>query len=176
MILNVRGKNIDVTPALEDHIQKRLEKLEKFFEEDTEVQVVLSVAGDNHIVEATVFFNSLILRSEESTGDMYASVDMMVDKLEKQVTRYRDKLKDRLRQGGIRSVNETLPEEQTDTEEPKVVRTKRFILKPMHVQEAILQMNLLGHNFFVFMDADTESINVLYRRKDGNYGLIEPEF
>jgi len=178
MIINVRGKNIEVTPALEEHIEKRLEKLDKFFDENTEIQIVLSLAGENHIAEATVFFNSLILRSEESTEDMYASVDMMVSKLEKQVTRYREKLKDRLQQGGVRSFNEVLTSEEEEKEgkdEPQVVRTKRFILKPMTVEEAILQMNLLEHNFFVFMEAETGAINVLYRRKDGNYGLIEPE-
>ncbi len=175
MEIIVRGKNIEVTPALEEHIERRLEKLEKFFDDDTEVQVVISVAGDDHIVEATVFLDSRILRSEETSGDMYASVDAMVDKLEKQVTRYREKLRDRVRQGGIRSVNESLSESESETEEPKIVRTKRFIMKPMDVQEAVLQMNLLGHDFFVFMDAETETINVLYRRKDGDYGLIEPE-
>ncbi len=177
MIVNVRGKNIEVTPALEEHVYGRLQKLDKFFDEDTQVQVVLNVAGGGaHIVEATVHFNGLILRSEEATGDMYASIDMMVDKLEKQVSKYKDKLQERLQQGGIRSVNEILTPGEEEDEEPRVVRTKRFLLKPMDVEEAILQMNLLEHNFFVFMNAETETINVLYRRKDGNYGLIEPEY
>ncbi len=177
MKINVRGKNIEVTPALEEHIRNRLQKLDKFFEEEAEIQVVLNVArGGDHIVEATVNFNGLILRSEESTGDMYASADMVADKLEKQITKYKEKLNDRLRQGGLRKVNEMLPEQEEEEETPRVVRTKRFLLKPMDVEEAILQMNLLGHDFFVFMDAETETINVLYQRKDGNYGLIEPEY
>lgn len=181
MKINIRGKNVEVTPALEEHVNKRLSKLFKFFEDNTEIHVVLSVTRDEHVVEVTVLFNSLILRCEENTGDMYASIDLVVDKLEKQVIKYRTKLNRRLRQSGIRQINERLLPEQKETDpkeedEPKVVRTKQFILKPMPVEEAILQMNLLSHDFFVFNSAETDSISVLYRRKDGNYGLIEPEF
>lgn len=179
MKINIRGKNIEVTPALEEYAEKKLSKLYKFFEDNTEIQVVLSITRQEHTVEVTVLFNSLILRSEETTDDMYASIDLVVDKLEKQVIKYRKKLNRRLRQGG-RQINEQLvPQNKEKIEEendPKIVRTKQFILKPMPVEEAILQMNLLSHDFFVFNSAETDTISVLYRRKDGNYGLIEPEF
>ncbi|MFY9115198.1 MAG: ribosome-associated translation inhibitor RaiA, partial [Dethiobacteria bacterium] len=148
-------------------------------EDNTEIQVVLSITRQEHTVEVTVLFNSLILRSEETTDDMYASIDLVVDKLEKQVIKYRKKLNRRLRQGG-RQINEQLVpqniEKIEEENDPKIVRTKQFILKPMPVEEAILQMNLLSHDFFVFNSAETDTISVLYRRKDGNYGLIEPEF
>jgi len=183
MEINVRGKNIDVTPSLEEYVQKKLSKLDKFFEENVDVQVVLAVTRDEHVVEITALYNSLILRSEESTGDMYASIDSAVDKIEKQVVKFRKKMNQRLRQNNHRQISDHLAsgerEDQKlseDDEEPKVVRTKQFILKPMNVEEAILQMNLLGHDFFVFNSADTETVSVVYRRKDGNYGLIEPEF
>ncbi len=183
MEINVRGKNIDVTSSLEQYVHKKLSKLDKFFEENVDVQVVLAVTRDEHVVEITVLYNSLILRSEESTGDMYASIDSAIDKIEKQVVKYRKKMNQRLRQNNHRQLSEQLaPEErdkhelQEDDEDPKVVRTKQFILKPMNVEEAILQMNLLGHDFFVFNSAETETVSVVYRRKDGNYGLIEPEF
>lgn len=176
MQIKVRGKNMEVTPALDEYINKRLKKLNKFFAPDTEVQAVLSVARDNHVVEVTVLFDSLILRGEESTGDMYLSIDMVVDKLEKQVGKYKTRINRRLRQKGIRLVNDRLSPAEDESDELKIVKTKKFILKPMPVEEAILQMNLLGHDFFVFVNADEEHINVLYRRKDGNYGLIDPDF
>ncbi len=181
MDINVRGKNIEVTPALEEYAHKKLAKVFKFFEDNAEIQVVLSVVREAHVVEVTVLFNSLILRSEENTDNMYASIDLAIDKIEKQVIKYRKKLNQRFRQSGTRQINERLmAEEKTaqekESEEPKVVKTKQFLLKPMDVEEAILQMNLLSHDFFVFNNAETDSISVLYRRKDGNYGLIEPEF
>lgn len=179
MRIYIRGKNIDVTPALEEYAEKKLSKLYKFFEDNTETQVVFSITRQEHTVEVTVLFNSLILRSEETTDDMYASIDLVVDKLEKQVIKYRKKLKRRLRQGG-RQLSEQLilksEDKHKEEDEPRIVRTKQFILKPMPVEEAILQMNLLSHDFFVFNSAETDAISVLYRRKDGNYGLIEPEF
>lgn len=151
MDIAVRGKNIEVTPALVSYARKKLGKLAKFFDKATKAQVVLSVTRDDHIVEVTVHYEGLILRGEESTGDMYASIDMVVDKLEKQVAKYKTRLNKSLRQGGVRPVNEKLAAgEHRDEEEARVVRTKRFPLKPMSVEEAILQMNLLGHDFFVF--------------------------
>ena len=179
MDINVRGKNIDATPALVDYAQKKLSKLEKHFDKSTDVQVVLSVIREEHIVEVTMNLNGLILRGEESTGDMYASIDMVVDKLERQVKKYKTRMNKSMRQRGARMISEKHAEmeaeERMEDDKPQVVRTKRFPLKPMSVEEAILQMDLLGHNFFVFTSAETEDINVVYRRKDDNYGLIEPE-
>jgi putative sigma-54 modulation protein len=179
MNINVRGKNIEATPALVDYANKKLGKLEKHFDKTTDVQVVLSVIKEEHIVEVTMSLNGLILRGEEATGDMYASIDMVADKLERQVRKYKTRMNKSMRQRGVRVISEKQAaveaEERAEDEEPKIVKTKRFSLKPMSVEEAILQMDLLGHNFFVFTNADSETINVVYRRKDGNHGLIEPE-
>jgi len=166
--VNVRGKNIEVTDALRSYVEKRLKKLEKYLSNYGDAQVTLTVERDSHRIEVTIPINGMILRGEESTGDMYASVDQVVEKLEKQVERFKGRLNRRLRAAGNA--------EEAAAEEPlRVVRTKRFAIKPMEVEEAIMQMNLLGHNFFVFANAETEQVNVVYKRKDGNYGLIEPE-
>ncbi len=181
MNISVRGKNVEATPALVEYAQKKLGKLEKHFDKSTDAQVVLSVIREEHIVEVTLNLNGLILRGEESTGDMYASIDMVVDKLERQVKKYKTRMNKSLRQRGVRIISEmhAAAEAEERMEDhahaPEVVKTKRFSLKPMTVEEAILQMDLLGHNFFVFGNADSNVINVVYRRKDGNYGLIEPE-
>jgi putative sigma-54 modulation protein len=174
MKLTVRGKNIEVTEALREHVQKRIGKIQKYFESDTEAQVALGVVRELHTVEVTVSVNGLILRAEESTSDMYASIDMVVDKLERQIAKYKTRINRKARQlpEGIRAAAELPKVEEED--ELNVVRTKRFAVKPMPVEEAVLQMNLLGHDFFVFANADTDEVNVVYRRKDGNYGLIEP--
>ncbi len=178
MKINVRGKNIDATPSLVDYAHKKLGKLDKHFEENADVQVVMSVIREEHIVEVTVNLNGMILRGEESTGDMYASIDQVVDKLERQIKKYKTRMHKQMRQKGVRPMSEqqaALEAEEPEEDKPQVVRTKRFPLKPMTVEEAILQMDLLGHNFFVFANAETDAINVIYKRKDGNYGLIEPE-
>ncbi|MTI85784.1 MAG: ribosome-associated translation inhibitor RaiA [Firmicutes bacterium] len=175
----VRGRNVEVTNALKEHVVKRVGKLDRFLDELGEAQVTMSVENQSHKVEVTIPVNGMILRGEESTGDMYSSVDMVVDKLEKQIEKYKGKLLRRRGQVEKVAPEARLPEEQME-DEPEddeiLVRTKRFPVKPMPVDEAILQMNLLGHNFFVFPNAETEQINVVYKRKDGNYGLIEPEY
>ncbi len=179
MEINVRGKNIEATAALVDYAQKKVRKLTKYLDRAKEAQVVMSVIREEHIVEVTVVLNGLILRGEESSGDMYASIDMVVDKLEKQLVKYKTRLSRSLRQQGIRAITEKqfAPEMREEEETgAQVVKTKRFPLKPMNLEEAIMQMDLLGHDFFVFANADSETVNVLYRRKDGDYGLIEPEY
>lgn len=173
MNFQVRGKNIEVTPALRDYVEKRLTKLEKFFDGIIEVQVTLSVEGDRQKVEVTVPAEGLILRAEESNADMYSSIDLVSEKLERQIDKYKTKLTKRLRNAGFR---EFPMAEHRESDEPKVLRSKRFALKPMPTDEAIMQMNLLGHNFFMFTNSETEEVNVVYKRKDGNYGLIEPEY
>ncbi|WP_350344150.1 ribosome-associated translation inhibitor RaiA [Proteinivorax tanatarense] len=178
MKINVRGKNIEVTNALKLHVEKRIGKLERFFQENTEAQVTLSVIKDQHIIEVTVFLNGgLLLRAEEKTGDMYASIDKVVEKLERQTRKYKTRVNRKSREVSIKDVSEVLGQKpnQEEEEEGKVVKTKRFALKPMMLDEAILQMDLLGHDFFVFKDGETNETSVVYKRKDGNYGLIEPE-
>lgn len=177
MRIEVRGKNIEVTEALKDYVEKRLSKLEKFIEDVRVAQVTLSVEGESHKVEVTIPLNGVILRGEEETEDMYSSIDLVVDKLEKQIDKYKTKLYRRYRGIGFRKslVNE-LESSGEPVEQFKIVRTKRFALKPMDVEEAVMQMNLLGHNFFVFFNSATDEVNVVYRRNDGNFGLIEPHF
>jgi len=175
----VRGRNIGVTNSLKEYVVKRVSKLDKFLDGVDDAAVVLVVEGDSHKVEVTIPVNGMILRGEEATGDMYTSIDLVVEKLEKQIGKYKGKLARRRNAGDQKNVYPeytTAGEEDEEHEGPKVVKTKRFAIKPMLVDEALLQMNLLGHSFYVFSNADTEQVNVVYKRKDGNYGLIEPEF
>ncbi|TYO94812.1 ribosome hibernation-promoting factor, HPF/YfiA family [Desulfallas thermosapovorans] len=172
----VRGRNVDVTDALKDYVEKRVGKLDKFLDGAYEATVILMVEGDSHKVEVTVPFNGMILRGEEATGDMYSSIDLIVDKLEKQIEKYKGKLSRRRGAGDAKMYADQPRPVSDDDEELQVVKTKRFAIKPMPVDEAVMQMNLLGHSFFVFSNAETEQVNVVYKRKDGKYGLIEPEF
>ena len=176
MKINLRGKNIDITEALQGYVEKRIGKLDRYFEKETEAQVLLSMTRENNIVEVTILLDGMILRGEESTLDMYASIDNVVEKLEKQIEKYKTKLNRNKQKLGRALAEETgAAREEKVEEESKIVRVKRFAMKPMVVEEAILQMDLLDHDFFVFFDAETEAVNVVYRRRDGNYGLIEPE-
>ena len=179
MRITVRGKNIEVTDALRDYVAKRLSKLEKYIEFD-EVQVTLLVERGNHVVEATIPINGMILRGEEETGDMYSSIDLVVDKLEKQLEKYKTKLLSR-RLKNQQNVVKELPADligrpQVEEEDFRIVRTKRFAIKPMPVDEAVMQMNLVGHDFYMFMNAETDQVAAVYRRHDGNIGLIEPDY
>lgn len=164
----VRGKNVEVTDALRSYATKKLSKLGRFFEPTaSHATAVLSVEKERQIVEVTMpMEGGRLLRGEEATPDMYASVDLVVDKLEKQL----DKYKARNRHRVIAAV-ESKPLNETPYD---IVKRKTFPVKPMSLEEALLQMDLLGHNFFAFANAETAAINVLYRRKDGNYGLLEP--
>lgn len=183
MKFNIRGNNLEVTPALREYAEKKLSRLERYFDTpvEAEVYVSLAVQRDEHKVEVTVPLPGLLIRAEEARDDMYASIDLVVEKLERQIRKYKTKVNRKFRQeGSLRSQwmdtgakNGAADREESDT--PEVVRIKRFSLKPMDVEEAILQMDLLGHNFFVFSNMDTNRINVVYRRRDGRYGLIEPE-
>ncbi|TYQ15053.1 UNVERIFIED_CONTAM: putative sigma-54 modulation protein [Acetivibrio alkalicellulosi] len=174
----VSGKNIDVTQALKERAIKKVGKLDKFFHKDAEAHITMSVEKNRQIVEVTIPFNGGVLRAEEENHDMYASIDKVVDTLERQMRRNKTKIEKKFHEGALRFENFKFGDEEDVDEEHElgIVRTKRFAIKPMTVEEAILQMNLLGHQFFMFSNADTQESNVVYRRKDGNYGLIEPEF
>lgn len=182
MEITIKGKNIEVTKALRDYAEKKVSKIQRFFEGDMiDAQVTMGIEKGLHIVEVTMQINGLLLRGEEKTGDMYASVDGAVDKIERQIRKYKTRINRRLRQIGTHLVEAAFTPEGPEAaeeveEEARIVRTKRFAMKPMSVQEAVMQMELLGHDFYVFSNAETEEVNVVYRRKDGNYGLIEPEF
>jgi putative sigma-54 modulation protein len=175
MSINVRGKNLDITPALKEYVEKRVKKVTKYFERTGDISVVLRVEKGRHQVEVTVPVDGILLRGEESTADMYASIDQVMDKIEKQIEKHKTKLEKRFRGNGFRAdvaSSVAVP----DVEEGILVRSKRFAVKPMDSEEAILQMNLLNHDFFMFLNIESGQVNLVYRRKDGQYGLLEPEF
>ena len=178
MRISITGKNMEVSDYLSELVSKKVAKLDKYFQENTEAVITMSVEKNRHIVEVTIPYPGGIIRGEEVSGDMYASIDNVLAKLERQIVRHRTKLEKNLRAGAFKggapaflSAEEELPEE----EESSVVKIKRFDKKPMTVDEAMLQIDMLGHNFYVFTNGETNEINVLYKRKDGNFGLIEPE-
>ncbi len=178
MIYNVRGENIEVTPALRDYAEKKISKLEKYFHEapNATVYINLKVYNDKTTkVEVTIPFPELVLRAEERHEDMYAGLDLVADKLERQIRKYKTKVNRKMRETGTDVIfrNDIAPKEKEEKQEIEIVRTKRFDLKPMSSEEAVLQMNLLGHSFFVYTDAETNTTNIVYKRKDGKYGLIE---
>lgn len=176
MIMNYTGKNMEVTDALKDVTEKKLGKLDKYFQKDIQGNVTFSTEKNRKIIEVTINLPGTILRAEESSDDMYASIDKAVDVLERQIRKHKTKLQKRYQNNEtIRFENVVPLPIEDDGIRPKLVRRKKFGLKPMSAEEAILQMELLRHNFFVYMDAESEDISVVYRRKDGNYGLIEPE-
>lgn len=169
MQVNVRGKNVEVTEALRDHVTRKIGKIGNHLDHQTIMaEAVLSVEKDRQIVEVTVPVEGRFLRGEESTPDMYASVDLVVDKLERQLDKLKTRMKHRNHVAQAKRATPLEPESQ-------VVRRKTFPIKPMSLDEAILQLEMVGHDFFAFTNADSERINVVYRRKDGNYGLLEPQ-
>lgn len=185
--ITVSGKNMQVTPALRSHAERKVGKLLKYFDDTKRAKlaaVVLGAERGRHTAEITFEVGSLLVRGEGKSDDMYASIDMAVDRIERQVRKFKTRINRRLRQERAETAATTeaaqapvaaeADEEETDI--PRVVRVKRFALKPMTVEEAVLQMELLGHDFFVFTNGASDEVNVLYRRKDGNYGLIEPEY
>ncbi|BCZ44528.1 hypothetical protein psyc5s11_05950 [Clostridium gelidum] len=176
MKVTVIAKNMELTDALKEIVQKKISKLEKYFESKVEAKATLTVQKNRQIIEVTIPFNGVILRGEEATSDMYKSLDLVGDKLERQIRKQKTRLSRKhggsLRFGEINNIDLKLEKE----DEGKLVRVKKFGVKPMNSEEAILQMDLLGHNFFVYQDADSDKVNVIYKRKDGDYGLLEPEF
>ncbi|WP_461809746.1 ribosome hibernation-promoting factor, HPF/YfiA family [Faecalimonas sp.] len=173
----ISGKNIEVTPGLKETIEHKLGKLERYFTPDTEIIVTLSVEKDRQKIEVTIPVKKDIIRSEQVSNDMYVSIDLVEEVIERQLRKYKNKLVERHQAGG--NFNQAFFESEDSTSESddiKIVRTKRFGIKPMFPEDACMQMDLLGHNFFVFSNAETEQVNVVYKRKDGSFGLIEPEF
>lgn len=182
MKYNIRGENIEVTVAIREYVEKKISKLNKYFEEKptSEVNVKLSVYNNEQRIEVTIPMPDLLLRAEERHADLYAAVDLVVDKLERQIRKYKTKVNRKSRQQSQKLVfasleNEALAEKnKNDSSDIEIVKTKRFNLKPMDSEEAIMQMDMLDHSFFVFTNAVSGDTNVVYRRKDGRYGLIEP--
>ncbi|GFN32645.1 ribosomal subunit interface protein [Paenibacillus curdlanolyticus] len=179
MKYNVRGQQIQVKEALREYVEKKIARLEKYFEAPitSETSVTLSVTKGYHTVEVTIPLPGVMLRAEVKSEDMYASIDGVVDKLERQIRKHKTKVNRKYRtESGLRSYfkeSGSTARALDEEEDYEVVRTKQVTLKPMDVEEAILQMNMIGHSFFVFANADTKEVNVVYRRNDGRYGLIE---
>ena len=177
---NIRGENIEVTPAIREYVETKVEKVERYFNEDVNAtaNVNLKVYNDKQTkVEVTIPMKNVTLRAEERHNDMYAAIDLIVDKLERQIRKHKTKVNRKFRESegaGVYFATVTKNGREAEQEEDyQIVRTKQFDLKPMDQEEAILQMNMLGHDFYIYTDAESDSTNIVYKRKDGKYGLIE---
>jgi len=170
----ISGRNIEVTEGLRTAVEDKIGKLEKYFTSDTEVHVTMSVEKDRQKIEVTIPVKGNIIRSEQVSNDMYVSIDLVEEIIERQLKKYKTKLVDKKQSAGFFS-QDFIEKDYMDEEEIKIVRTKRFDIKPMYPEDACIQMELLGHNFFVFCNAETDEVNVVYKRKGNTYGLIEPE-
>jgi len=171
----IAGKNIEITPGLRSAVEDKIGKLERYFTEETEVHVTLSVEKERQKIEVTIPVKGSIIRSEQVSNDMYVSIDLVEEIIERQLKKYKNKLVDQKQSSGFFK-QEFLDKEYMEDEEVKIIRSKKFDIKPMYPEDACVQMELLGHNFFVFCNAETEQVNVVYKRKGNTYGLIEPEY
>lgn len=171
------GKNIDVTTGLREAVESKLGKLERYFTSDTEIHVTLSVQKERQKIEVTIPVKGTIIRSEQESNDMYVSIDLVEEVIERQLRKYKNKLVAKHQEGGNFKQEFFESDEKTeDDNEIRIIRTKKFGIKPMYPEDACVQMELLGHDFYVFCNAETDEVNVVYRRKNGSFGLIEPEF
>ncbi|MCR5202436.1 MAG: ribosome-associated translation inhibitor RaiA [Lachnospiraceae bacterium] len=171
----ISGKNIDVTDGLRSAIHEKIGKLERYFEKDTDVHVTLSVEKDRQKIEITIPMKGNIVRAEQVSNDMYVSIDLVEEIIERQLRKYKNKLVQK-QQDAVGLSRAFIEEEVEDENEIEIIRTKRFAMKPMDPEEACIQMELLGHDFYVFRNSDTDEVNVVYKRKGHTFGLIEPEF
>ena len=169
------GKNIEVTEGLKMAVEDKLSKLSRYFVDDTEVHVTFSIEGDAQKIEVTIPMRNTMIRAEEESDDMYSAIDVVQEMLERQLRKYKNKLVDQ-KQNAVGLSKAFLDEAIDEEDEIRIIRTKRFAVKPMDIEEACIQMELLGHNFFVFRNAETDEVNVVYKRKGNTYGLIEPEY
>ena len=170
----ISGKNLSVTDGLRTAVEDKLGKLERYFTPDTEVIVTLSVEKERQKIEVTIPVKGNIIRSEQVSNDMYVSIDLVEEVIERQLRKYKNKIADK-KQAADSFQKAYLDKEYEEDEEVKIIRTKKFDIKPMYPEDACVQMELLGHNFFVFCNAETDQVNVVYKRKGNTYGLIEPE-
>jgi len=174
--VSISGKNLEITEALRSYVDKKISKLDKYLDDNrtASAEVMLRIERGIHIAEVTVNLSGVLLRGEGKTGDMYTSIDSAVDRIERQFNKFKSRI---WKKHGPKISEMQAPAAYgEELASPRIVRTKRFALKPMDVEEAVMQMELLGHDFFVFRDADSGEVSVVYRRRDGNYGLIESEF
>ena len=175
MKYNVRGDKILVTDAIKDYITEKIDKLNKYFDEPDEItaNILIKVKGYNQTIEVTIPTTSFTIRNEESAEDLYAAIDSVVDKIERQIRKNKTKI-NKISKNALKKLNLMYQEEEKE-EDTKIVRRKTLNPKPMSEEEAILQMEMLGHDFFIFKDSNTSNISILYKRKDNNYGVIETE-
>ena len=175
MRIKITGRNIELTEGLKAAVEDKLNKLEKYFTPDTEVNVTLSVEKERQKVEVTIPMKGSYIRSEQVSSDMYVSIDLVEEVIERQLRKYKNKIVDK-QQAATNFQKEYIDKDYEEEDEVKIIRTKKFGIKPMYPEDACVQMELLGHNFFVFYNAETDQVNVVYKRKGNTYGLIEPEF
>ena len=177
MRITITGRNIELTPGIKEAVEDKLSKLEKYFKPDTDVLVTLSVEKDRQKIEVTIPTKGHTIRAEEVSNDMYVSIDLVEETIERQLIKYRTKIVSKKLNAAANFKAEYLEEQDDeDEEEIKIVRSKRYDLKPMYPEDACIQMELLGHDFFVFVNAETDDVNVVYKRKGNTYGIIEPEW
>ncbi len=175
MKFNIIGRKMSVSEKKTDYITKKIGKLDKFFKTEPEARIVIGSEKDKEYIEATICSDGLMVRAESRQDDIYSAIDKAVDIIERQIRKNKTKLEKKIKREAV-SDNELISGEVFSDEEDgefNIIKTKRFSVKPMSVQEAILQMNLLGHSFFVFKNQDTDELNVVYKRKDGNFAVIE---
>ena len=170
----ITGRNIDVTAGLKSAVEEKLGKLDRFFAPETEVNVTLSVEKERQKIEVTIPVKGNIIRSEQVSSDMYVSIDLVEEVIERQLKKYKNKIVSK-QQNAAAFAQEFVDKDYDDEDDVKIIKTKRFEIKPMDPEEACVQMELLGHNFYVFFNSETEEVNVVYKRKGNTYGLIEPE-
>ena len=173
MTIHVKGRNVEVTPAMKDYVEKKIAKITKQFKAVGDITAVLKIEHGYHISEITVPANGILLRAQESTKDMYSSIDLVVEKIERQIHKYKTRLMKRKYANFAEAPAPALAVDEDG--EFEIIKNKKFALNPMSVEEAILQMNLLNHDFFMFFNIEQNGVNVVYRRKDGKYGLLSPE-
>lgn len=175
MNLVISGKNIDITEGLRSAVEEKIGKLERYFTDSTEVHVTLSTEKNRQKIEVTVPMKGSIIRAEETSTDMYVSIDLVEEVIERQLRKYKNKLIDK-EQNAVQLSKAFIEEDAYEDEDIRIIRSKKFEMKPMDPEEACVQMELLGHNFFVFRNSESDEVNVVYKRKGNTYGLIEPEF
>ena len=176
MRIKITGRNIELTDGIKEAVEDKLNKLEKYFTPDTDVYVTLSVEKERQKVEVTIPMKGNYIRSEQVSNDMYVSIDLVEEVIERQLKKYRTKLVTKQQSAASVFKQDFLDAASDDDEEIKIIRSKKFDMKPMYPEDACVQMELLGHDFFVFINAETEDVNVVYKRKGHTYALIEPEY
>ena len=172
----ISGKNIEVTEGLKAAVYEKIGKLERYFTDETEIHVTFSVQKDRQKIEVTIPVKGNIIRAEQTSTDMYVSIDLVEEIIERQLRKYKNKLLEHKQQAAFNFNSSFMADVDDEEEKIDIIRSKRFAMKPMDAEEACVQMELLGHNFYVFRNAETDEVNVVYKRKGNTYGLIEPEF